>query len=282
MKAHFFDIDTIIEVDCKVWIVNNKNPKNPIMKISKSEYNLIKSGIYKNQNNSITIYNQIFWFPSEIWNSIKVKCKKLNIDINNIDFSMQEFLNPEIISDLESNINIDILNKIKNTTDHIYIICSKKVKKAYDKIIEKLEEKLYEIGLEIKDYYFIQDNFFKQNKDESKYKKIKILLQHSLGQKTDNNKFSETEIEEYDEIHYYDEDVDSLGMYEITNDVLKILIDNTNGIIKERTNLKLKNNEKLIFFDYVSPNKVDRISSKKLKLEPIKIIKTFEGFKNKF
>ena len=53
MKAHFFDIETILVMDSKVWIVDKFSPKVPIIKISKSDFNLIKNGIYKSQNNSI-------------------------------------------------------------------------------------------------------------------------------------------------------------------------------------------------------------------------------------
>ena len=30
MKAHFFDLDTILRIDNKVWIIDKKNPNNPI------------------------------------------------------------------------------------------------------------------------------------------------------------------------------------------------------------------------------------------------------------
>ena len=41
---------------------------------------------------------------------------------------MQEFLNKELIENLDYNINISNISHLKNTDDHIYIICSKNAK----------------------------------------------------------------------------------------------------------------------------------------------------------
>ena len=133
MKAHFFDIETILVMNSKVWIVDKSNPKVPIMKISKSDFNLIKSGIYKSQNNSIYFGGATYWIPEKLMNTLKVKCKNLKIDITKLIFSMQEYMNPEIIENLQH---------LKNTTDEIYFICSKNTKNNYEKIIKKIEEKL--------------------------------------------------------------------------------------------------------------------------------------------
>jgi hypothetical protein len=43
MKSHFFDIDVILSTNSQVWIVDKTIPNIPIMKISKSDFNLIIS-----------------------------------------------------------------------------------------------------------------------------------------------------------------------------------------------------------------------------------------------
>ena len=55
MNAHFFDLNTAIIVDSEVWIVSKKNPNEPLVKITQSEFNLIRKSIYKNKGESITI-----------------------------------------------------------------------------------------------------------------------------------------------------------------------------------------------------------------------------------
>ena len=49
----FFDLDVLIDMNQQCWIVEKTRPNIPIMKISKSDFNLIKSGIYSKQGNKI-------------------------------------------------------------------------------------------------------------------------------------------------------------------------------------------------------------------------------------
>ena len=72
MKAHFFDLDTILRIDNKVWIIDKKNPNNPIMKISQSDFNLIKKGVYKSQNSQLYFNGVNYWIPETLLNELKV------------------------------------------------------------------------------------------------------------------------------------------------------------------------------------------------------------------
>ena len=185
MKAHFFDLDTILRIDNKVWIIDKKNPNNPIMKISQSDFNLIKKGVYRSQNSQLYFNGVNYWIPETLLNELKVKCKKFKVNIANLGFSMQEFMNSEVIKDIDYEINLDLFNGIKNTPDHIYFICSKNNKRNYELIIKKIEEKLHELGLEVKDYYFISETFYNRNQDDITFKKVKLLIQHTVGFKTE-------------------------------------------------------------------------------------------------
>jgi uncharacterized protein (DUF4213/DUF364 family) len=42
--ANFFDINTLITINSKVWIIDKLKPNIPIVKISKSEFNLLNNG----------------------------------------------------------------------------------------------------------------------------------------------------------------------------------------------------------------------------------------------
>jgi hypothetical protein len=191
---------------------------------------------------------------------------------------MQEFLNPNFISEIDYEINMDIFNEIKNTNDDIYIICSKNNKKVYDLIIKKIEDKLYKIGLNIKKYFFISETFYNQDLDDIKSKKIKLLLESSIGNKINNDLFDDIEVESYDQIFYYDEDID-MEISKYLNDFLKKYIDNSRDTIKERIINLLNDDNKIIFLNYVSPNKLNRIQSIKVKLKYNKLIKKFENFR---
>ena len=197
MIAHFFDIDTLIKIDNKVWIVDKTNPNIPIIKISTSDFNLIKNGVYKSQGNKVDYNGQSFWLPIDIFNKLKVKLKLNNGNLGNIGISMQEFLNKDIIDNIDFKINLDNISHLKNKTDDIYIICSKQNKKNYETVLNKLEEKLKEEGLKIKNFYYISETFYNQNDDDIRYNKIKLLLQHLVGYRTHINKFTDEEITKY-------------------------------------------------------------------------------------
>lgn len=277
MKAHFFDLDTIVDIDNKVWIIDKNNPNNPILKITQSDFNLIRKGVYKSQNQKIALNGDNYWFPEDILNQIKIKSKRIKFDLSNLGFSMQEFSNSELIKDLDYNLNLDLFTNIKNTTDHIYIICSKNNKKNYEIIIKKIEDKLYKLGLEIKSYYFISETFYNRNLDDILYKKIRIILQHLVGYKTEGDKFIDSEIDGYDEVFYYDSDLYNTNIP--VNDFLKSILDNTEDSLKRSIISEINSVQKFAYMNWVSPNKVNRIQSKKILLEYNKLIRTFESFR---
>lgn len=277
MKAHFFDIETILVMSNKVWIVDKTNPKVPIIKISQSDFNLIKSGIYKSRDNSIYFGGSTYWLPDTLMNDIKIKCKNLKINITNLIFSMQEYMNPEVIDSLDYDINVENIQHLKNTTDDIYFICSKNTKKNYEKIIKKIEEKLEKIGLSIKKYYFISDTFYNRDLDEVSHKKVRLLLQHLIGMKTDADRFTEEELPKYDSIEFYEDDENTISLAIDCNKLLQLIIDNSENTLKSKIKDFLKS-ETVLYVNFVSPNKVKRFSKTKVVVEYHNLIKTFEKF----
>jgi hypothetical protein len=277
MNAHFFDIETILVMNSKVWIVDKTNPKVPIIKISQSDFNLIKNGIYKSRDNSIYFGGATYWLPDSLMNDIKIKCKNLKINITNLIFSMQEYMNPEVIDSLDYDINVENLEHLKNTTDDIYFICSKNTKNNYEKIIKKIEEKIAEIGLSVKKYYFISDTFYNRDLDEVAHKKVRLLLQHLIGMKTEGDKFIEEEIQKYDVIEFYEDDENTISLAIDCNKLLQLIINNSESTIKSKIKDLLKI-ETILYVNHVSPNKVKRFSKTKVLVEYHNLIKTFERF----
>jgi FMN phosphatase YigB (HAD superfamily) len=59
-EIHFFDLDgTLWNIDSKVWIVDKENPKLPLLKLDKSEFELIKNGVYKKDDIISTVIMSI-------------------------------------------------------------------------------------------------------------------------------------------------------------------------------------------------------------------------------
>lgn len=278
--AHFFDIDTLIRVNNMIWIIDKQNPNIPIFKISKSDFNLIKSGIYRNQGNKIEFNGNTYWLPNGIFNRIKVKLKLKNLGISNIGISMQEFLNKDIIDNIDYQVLLDNISHLKGKNDDIYVICSKQVKKNYSDVIKKLENNLTKEYLSIQKFYFLSETFYNQKDDDIRYIKIKLLIQHLLGYKTNINKFTNEEIERYDIVNFYDNQYDTIKICDEINVILKSILDNTDDGIRSAIKEDILDNQPSLIVNQVSDNQLNRIISKKVNLEYSNLIKTFESFNN--
>jgi hypothetical protein len=279
MNAHIFDINTLIQISGKVWIVSKRNPNTPILKIDQSDFNLIKKGVWKTTGTPIKISDTNYYITNDLFESIKIKCKKMNLNITDLSFSMQEFMNPDIIKDLDIKIIKEHLVYLKNSPDDIYIICSKNTKLNIQPTIKKLEEYLMELGLSVKNYYFISETFYNRNEDKIAHKKIKVLLQHLIGLKTDNDQFTDEEITQYDEVFFYEDDISTIKLTKTSNDILKFLFDNSTDEIKEKINECL-NKDLILNLNEVTYNKVNLFKVDRIKLTINKLFKTFESFNN--
>lgn len=280
VSSHFFDIDNLIKIDNNVWVVSKDNPNDPIYKISKSDFNLIQSGIYKKQNNKLEFNGKTFWLPLELFNTLKVKAKINKIEFSNLAISLQEFFNKDIINSIDFEINMSVISELKNKTDDIYIICSKQMKRNYEKLISKLEEKLKVEGLSIKNFYYISDNFYNMNKDTVNYKKMRLLLQHLVGYKTDGNKFIDTEIERYDQISFYDDEYDTLKIASNINILLETLLITTENGLKDVVKENVTEFRPILIVNKINDNYYNKMETKKVIISIPTLIKSYESFRN--
>ena len=277
MIAHFFDIESILVNNGKVWISDKYNLNKSIMRLNQSDFNLIRKGIYKPQGNKVNLGGTDYWFPNDLFDELKLKCKLNKANITTLSFSMREFLDEELIDSMNYDINLDNILHLKNATDSIYFICSENTKENYEKFIKKIEKKLEDNGLVIKKYYFISETFYSRNTDEIAYKKVRLLLQHLIGLKTEGDKFIDEELDCYDVINFYDTDEVAIKLAININDLLQLIISNSPKELKENIKMALKDDKELIV-NQVTANKVNKFSTTKIKIEYHNLIKTFEKF----
>lgn len=282
MRAHFFDLSVLIELNSKVWLVSKTKPSVPIVKISSSEFNLIKKGVYVKFGERMKIGGTDYWIGKELSDEIKVKCIKSNTNISDLSFSMQEYMNPSIIEKLDFTIYKDNLYNLKNIDDDIFIICSKNTKKNYEFLINKLEDFLASLGLKVKNYYYISETYFNRNEDEISHKKIRLLLQHLVGHKTEVDKFTEEEITKYDTIFFYDDSKESIEMAKNINDTLMFIQKNSEKSISDKIKEILKSKFTELVVNEVTFNRVNKFISTPVKITTQNIIKTFESFRFKY
>jgi len=277
-NAHFFDIDTLIKVDSQVWIVSKMKPSIPIIKITQSEFNLIKKGIYRKHDSPLTMSGENYWLPQNLLDELKIKAKNYKVDITDLVFSMQEFMSSSVIENLDYKILTNHFQHLKNKTDNIYVICSKNNKKNYEIIIKKLESELEKMGLSIKNYYYLSETFYNRDSDYISHRKIRLLLQHLIGYKTDDDKFIDEQITKYDRIYFYDDEPNVITLSLGINDILHFLIKKTDNNISSIIRDLIKEYDHVLVVNRITNNRINPIDSKEVIIEWSNIIKTFERF----
>jgi hypothetical protein len=279
VKARFYDIDTLLTIENQAWVVNKDQPNIPLYKIEKSDFNLIKSGIYRKQNNKIDFNGKTFWLPTQLVNELKVKAKSYKTDFSNLAISMQEFLNKDIIDHLDYSLNEGLIDDLKNSSDDIYIICNRQSKRNYESLLQKLEEQLKEVGVSIKAFYYISENFYNQNDDEFKFKKMRLLLQHLVGYKTDGDKFIDEEVTRYNSMRYYDNNYDTLKFADDINPLFEIILSKTDNGVREVIKEDVKEYRPSLMINKVNDNLYNRLEEKKVIINLSNIVMTFESFR---
>ena len=128
--------------------------------------------------------------------------------MDNLVFGFQEFTNPNLIKYLNFEIKIDNISFLKNKTNDVYIICSNVKRKSYGFLISKLEESIKNLNINFKKYIYIPEDI---NNDFSKFEKVKILIEHTIGYKISGNKFIDKENQKYDKVYFYDNDLEDIS-----------------------------------------------------------------------
>lgn len=276
--AHFFDIDPLVKIEQKAWIVDKFKPRVPLLKIDISDFNLFKSGIYKSQDNRIDFNGKEFWLDTDTMNKIKVKLKLSGSSPDSLAISMIEFLDKDVISSLPYTINTNIIETLKNSDSPIYLILSKQTAPAFGDILKDILEKFREMGTTIEKYYYVTQTFWTKNRDEVKYAKLKVLAEHLSGYKIENNQFQDEKREQYDTVHYWDDSYDTDNYPDYMEDFIRVCHMNTQGGMKDVVGEDFNEIQRKFVSHKITENKENQISRKDRIIRIRKFIKTFECY----
>lgn len=278
--AHFFDIDCLVNINQKAWVVDKFKPREPLLKIDIGQFNLFRSGIFKSQGNKISFNDKEFWLDTDTMNKIKVQVKLKSCSLNNLAISLVEFLDKDIISKLPYTINSKILEDLKNTKDPIYLILSKQTQDAFSLILEDILEEFREIGTNIEKYYFVSQIFWNKNRDQVKYAKLKLLSEHLSGYIIENNQFIDKKRVQYDTIHYWDNSFDTENYPNYIEEFIRVCYQNTTDGIKQVIQEDFEEKSKKFISHQVTENKENTSIRKDRIIKIRKFIKTFEMYNN--
>lgn len=277
--AYFFDLNCFLKGKQQAWIVDRNNPSLPLLKITQSELKLFKSGIFKNKGNKIDFNGITYYLSDEVWNHIKIICSKNNINVTNLVISLQEFLNRDLINYMKFDIDLSVISNIKKDIGDLYLVCSKYTRSAYQKIVDELIESLRKEGIVVKNFYYLNENFMNYNDDELQYKKIKLILQHSIGYKSEKDKFIDDEITKYEIIHWYDKSFHILNLVNLANDTLKFMLNKSDKGLLEVIKDDLIHEIPKVFVHKIQDNQVNPIITKTTNINLPNVVRKFESFK---
>ena len=169
INAHIFNIDNLlINIDRKVWIIEKNKPSECLMRISKEDFNLIKSGVFKQDELSMGFNGKKYWLSKSIFKKLK-KSVKLLSKSDELSFSFREYTDPTTIQDMKVDYDLTPINHLKNTNDDIFFISTKGSDKKYGHLYTKLTDELKEKGLIVNQIYYLNQSYFSQNKDSRKH-----------------------------------------------------------------------------------------------------------------
>jgi len=280
MIGHIFDIDVLITIDSKPWVIDKNNPNIPLLKLNKSDFNLIKNGVYKSQGNKLEYNGKIFWLPNVLFNKIKVIAKNKKISIADIAISMQEFLNKDIIENIKYDINYEAISHLKNKSDDVYLICSINTERNYKIMIDRLLEKLADEGILIKKFYYLNETFYNGANDNVIFKKGTICLQHLVGYEIKNEVFIDKPTNKYSKLYFYDDDFDTLKMTSEINSFLRTILLKTELGLREVVKEDIVDDKAILVVNKIASNKYNKFITSEVKLS-LSNVKKFENFKPK-
>ena len=278
-KAYIVDLESIVDIDRNVWLIDINNPSEYIVKVSEVEFNLIKSGIYKNQDNLVNFNDSDYYLPNYLNDKLKYVLKKRkDLTYNDMTFSFREYLNEEHIGNIK--VREDIIKMFKNEDVDIYCIVSTLTKENGSKILKKVDEKLENIAQTIKKYYIINKTFNNSHEDDTITKKSYTILKNIIGLNIRDDKFIPEINERYKNVEYFTNDLYSLNgiktdiqlifeqLYFNTKDKdVQTRIDGLNYPLNIRLNL-------------ITNNKANLLKKYVLNLNKVRKVMLFESFKS--
>ena len=194
--------------------------------------------------------------------------------------SLQEFVNKDLINNLEFDINYENILHLQNKKEDIYLICSHNTKLNFNSIIEKLIADLKLKDIKIKNFYYINETFTNINSNKIFYDKLSLCLQHLIGYKIQNNTFVDKKITKYSKLYFYDDNFDTIKMPDEINAELKSILVHTDSGLKEVIKEDIKDNKAEFIVNKITNNKYNKFISKTTTIT-LSNISTFENFKYK-
>lgn len=241
-KILFIDIE---DNKSDMVVINKSKPQEIIYTIPRDEERMISSGIYKKYDNVVRYNGNIYYLSPTILKNIS------DIDISNIGITKRNIKKDYVIESPISGItNYDIAIIATSKINNIEEIQSNFLKR-YDKTIDKK---------------YTINNLNINDKSETEFKKMKIIISNLIGYKIINNRFSDLVCDRYDTV------CSGISYKDIQFNLDQFLFDTTDSDIRNKIIDTINNG--LIVETYIeSNNKLNMNSIEKNEIKIPNIIK---------
>lgn len=283
-EIHMFDLDgTLWNIDSEIWIIDKDKPYKPVIKISHLEFSLIRNGVYRKDNIPLDYNGNKFFISKRIWN--KIYKKKRSENINRYGISFKNYGTKKDINNSDITFLLDNIYHLKGKNTEVGILTARPNLKIHSDVVNELRLKLKDMGITLDKIYFSGDKFKYYHDDKSSLKKVYILLEHLIGFKIKDGRFTPSRQDWYTDVHFYD---DAKINIDYSNDIQKILdtiLKKTDDELFEIINNRINENNIKLHNHLISSNEVNRFDTDIIELKepnkyPIreKLLTNFDNF----
>lgn len=288
-EAYIYDIDgTLIDIDVKAWIIDKSNPSKPILKLDPLDLFMIQRGAFKRDELVIDYNDQKYYISKELFDKIQ---KKKLITIENIGLSFIEYIDDRIFNKAKITYLIHNIRHLVDITDKIIVLTGRYDRKAFSHILNNLRLQLTDLGIEIWKMHFVGEHTYNISSDKISSEKVKVLLEYLIGLKIEDDKFVPLRQDQFDTLHFYDDDFKNIDYAEDIQKYFEQVLKNTKDEEVYRFVMKRLEKTKLTLeLNLITSNDLNKFKSTTVFLEvpkkyPIKIsekkhILGFDRFKN--
>lgn len=268
-KMHMFDLDgTLWNIESKVWILDKEKSHKPILRLDEKELNNILNGVYVKDNLKIEYNGENFHISNDLFEKIT---KKKKITIEQLGLSWIEYYDDKYINNTKTTYLFKNINHLRNKKEYVCLLSGRTNRERHAKKLNELRKKLKEIGVDIFKIYFVSDRFYNKHTHDISVKKTYKIIEHLVGVKIENDKFTPLKQDWFNNICFYDDlkmNIDYANdIQRIFETILKHTDDELYDIIIERVtkhNLTLNTN-------LITNNELNLFKSEKIILKvPLK------------
>jgi hypothetical protein len=266
MRANFIDFNAIVSIlDIGVRIVDKNDPDHVLSKIDLSDFEILKSGVFRGSNREINTHSGRYWASEEFYEKLKRICDRNKIYMQDIEFDLSEFDKKGVIDDKKIEIKYEIMSSISKEDDN-YIILSSQNKRNFSTIINKFQLESNNFGFKIKKFFTISENLKTSDESEIREKKMSIIIDHLIGFEIKDGIMTNVSLPRYDQIHYYDSSRDVLDIGTNLNKFLEYTLSKSEKNIVEIVKDILEKKSPVLWIHKINDNELQKVTFLKVPL----------------